>query len=269
MHHIGALLEAGGNKVFFVNGVLSVLAEQNIHIDYLVGYSSAAPIVLAHFSARHTDILNDFAARLDANPQNFYWFKRPHFPQDRIYGNAVTNLVTAYRSQARDGKYTIYGAASAPNAPVFKSLATSNALLFRYSFGINFLGLYRRMLGIRMITATETSDYTADEFSRFIMGTSSLYPFISYYTVRGELILEGAVLEITPEAALSNCSKKIMIHTERGATGAVGDIFHIYADAAIPNNVLDYTSGAAITSLHAHGADVMRRNIDALRTFLV
>lgn len=265
---VGAFLEAGGNKVFFVNGVLAALAREGVQIDFLSGFSSAAPIILAHHAGMHEQIMHDFAARLDENPKNFYWFKRPHFPQDRIYGAAVSALVHEHRAMDVAGHFAIYGAASSPRFPVLKSLLVSKFLLLRHSLGLNMLWLLRWMLGIEPVVVTEKHDMSRERLARFIMGSSSLYPFISHYRVGHHLILEGAVLEIHPSEALQACQKKIVIHTEQGTTGVVGNMFHIYSEEPIPANILDYTNGDAVRALHAHGVEVAQRNIDALREFL-
>ncbi len=264
---IGAFLEAGGNKVFFVNGVLSVLSREGIEIDFLAGYSSASPIMLAHFAGLHTPILEDFAARLDANTKNFYWLRRPHFPQDRIYGGAVSALVHEYRSHLPLGSFAIYGAATTPVYPVLKSVTASLFLLIRHMLGINLLGFARWLLGIETRIIDEHTDISRERLTRFIMGSSSLYPYISHYRVGHDLILEGALLEIRPLDALRDCAKKIVIHTEQGRSGVVDGVFHVYSQDPIPNNIIDYTSGSAIRALHAHGEHVMRAHIAALRAY--
>lgn len=268
MHRIGAFLEAGGNKVFFVNGVLAALAREGIEIDYLAGYSSAAPIVLAHFAGRHMDILDDFAERLDSNRKNFYWFKRPHFPQDDIYRAAVTALVEHFRSYHYGGSFEIYGAATTSRFRVLKSILTSLFLLLRYSLHINLLWLLRRILNIEPRVITEHSDMSRERLVRFIMGSSSLYPFIGHYRVGHDLILEGALLEVPPSVALENCLKKIVIHTDQGVSGTFGNVFHIYAADPIPNNILDYTDGSAVRTLHTHGEAVVGSCVAELRAYL-
>jgi hypothetical protein len=248
--------------------VLSELSRVGISLDYLAGFSSAAPIILAHFAGLHTPILEDFTGRLDANKKNFYWFKRPHFPQDRIYGGAVHALVHEYRTHLPFGSFAIYGAATNPTYPVLKSLTASFFLLVRYGLRINLLPLARWLLGIEQITIDEETDMSRERLARFIMGSSSLYPYISHYRVGHHLILEGALLEVDPIQALSECEKKIIIHTERGKTGIENGVFHIYASEPIPENILDYTNGDAIRALHAHGKEVAHRHLLEIKDFL-
>jgi len=59
MHRVGAFLEAGGNKVFFVNGILEALRREGVQIDFLVGFSSSSPITLAYILGQNKKILKD------------------------------------------------------------------------------------------------------------------------------------------------------------------------------------------------------------------
>src|SRR4051812_23879254 len=96
MHKIGAFLEAGGNKVFFVNGILSVLKREQIPVNLYVGFSSSAPILVATLLGRNREVMESFARKLESNKRNFYFFRRPHFPQNDIYKDSVLLLAEDY-----------------------------------------------------------------------------------------------------------------------------------------------------------------------------
>ncbi|HEY4487674.1 MAG TPA: patatin-like phospholipase family protein [Candidatus Paceibacterota bacterium] len=267
-YKLGAFLEAGGNKVFFVNGILGVLNKENIKIDLLVGSSSSAPIILAYLLNQNIDALELFAAKLDKNKRNFYLFNKPHFPHHEIYKDSVSYLVQKYQSQKIDGHFVIFGARTSSNMAVLKGSLASVFLILKHGLGVNLLGLFRKILKIHEIRITERDRLSNTEMTDFIMGSSTIYPFIDLHRMKGSLILEGSLLNINRDEVLSNCEKKIIIHTKQGITRIVNDTLHIYADQAIPSNVLDYTSGARVIWLHKLGEAVMLQNLALLRDFM-
>ena len=106
------------------------------------------------------------------------------------------------------------------------------------------------------------------ELTSFIMGSSTIFPFIKPHYLNESLILDGGLLDIDYENLLSDCEKKIIIHTEKGKTSTVGNTLHIYSDERIPNNMLDYTNGSKVIWLHKLGENVMSRNISLLKSFI-
>lgn len=268
MYKSGAFLEAGGNKVFFVNGVLSVLDKENIKIDLLVGSSSSAPILLAYLLNQNVDALQLFAAKLDQNKRNFYLFHKPHFPHNKIYKDSVSYLVQEYQSRKPDGHFVIFGAQTSSRMAVLKGSLASMVLLLKHGLAINLLGLFRKIVKIREARITEQDKLSSVEMTDFIMGSSTIYPFIDLHRVSNSLVLEGALLGKPYDEMLSGCEKKIVIHTKQGMTQVVKDTLHIYADQPIPNNVLDYTSGARIIWLHKLGEAVMLKNLALLKSFI-
>ncbi|MCE9541859.1 patatin-like phospholipase family protein [Candidatus Kaiserbacteria bacterium] len=268
MREIGVFLEAGGNKVFFVNGVLAVIQQAGVKVDALAGFSSSAAVALAFITGQSEDITRTFSDKLDANARNFYLFDKPHFPHDGIYRESVRSLVHEYRSGHAGNRFVMWGARSPMKYARTKALFASLVLLLRFGSGINLLGAFRRVSGVEEMRVTEENDFSEDEFIAFIMGSSAIYPFIGLNRVRGSLILDGALLEITYQDALSECRSKIVIHTEKGVTGEKDGVFHVYSDTPVPGNVLDYTDGSAVRELHASGKRVMTEHLRGLQAFL-
>ena len=172
MYKFGAFLEAGGNKVFFGNGVLSVLNKENIKIDLLVGSSSSAPIILAYLLNQNADALKLFAEKLDKNKRNFYPFHKPHFPHNKIYKDSVSYLVQEYQSKKVGGHFVIFGAQTSSSAAIFKGSLASIFLLLKHSLGINLLGLFRKILKIHETRITERDRLSGAEMTDFIMRPS-------------------------------------------------------------------------------------------------
>jgi len=263
----GAYVEAGGNKVFFANGILDVLAEENIWIEKMIGLSSSGPIVLAYLINKNADAVDIFAQKLDSNKKNFYFFGKEHFPHNQIYRGAIEELLAGYREGKWRDDFVILGSYTVAEWICTKSfLATLFLVLHRC--GINFLKSLRSLFPIHKMTITSENATSSEKLVDFIMGSSMIYPFIKPHPVDGNLVLEGALLELNPAHELADCHRKIIIYTKQGATRVDGDTFHIYSDEVIPSNMLDYTNGQKIRDLHRMGEFVMRKNLPLLRDFL-
>ncbi len=258
---------SGGNKVFFVNGILTVLNEENIKIDKIVGFSSSSVIIFPFLFKKTKQALAFFAKQLDENPQNFYWFRKPHFPHDEIYEKGVEEALKGY-SRNIPSDFFLIGSKTSKDWQFFKLFFSSVSLALRYVFKINVLNFLRGSFNIKKIVITNRDNLSKDELKNFIMGCSTIYPFISPHYFRGSLILEGDLFEPTYKKYLSDCEKKIIIHTHKGRTRVVKNVFYIHSEEIIPNNVVDYTNSSNIIYLHKLGESVMRKNLLQLKSFI-
>jgi hypothetical protein len=267
-YKVGAFLEAGGNLVLFCNGVMGVLNREDIHIDYLVGLSSSAPIVFAYMLNMNTRVAQIFYSKLIHNKRNFYVCKKPYFPHNDIYESSVTDILNGYDMHATTPDFLILGSRTTARLSRLKGLCATLFLVFAYGLKIDLLGLYRHIFHVEPMYVGRYDGLTRTELIDFVMGTSTIYPFIGLHYVRDQLILEGALWAPDYREFLSDCERKIVIHTSIGKTEVVEDTFHIYADERMPNNILDYTNGPEILRLHALGERVMNENLQLLRDFI-
>ncbi|MDB5238316.1 MAG: hypothetical protein JWM46_586 [Candidatus Kaiserbacteria bacterium] len=268
MHKVGAFLEAGGNKVFFVNGILSILRREQVSVDLFVGSSSSAAIIVATLLGQNREVMESFAQRLDSNKRNFYAFKRPHFPQNKIYKDSVRSLSDDYIRSRPIGAFNIIAARTSIRLVSLKCFLSSVVLALSFGAGINAISLFRKMFKITELRITEKDRLSPEELSSFIMGSSMIYPFIKPHTFKDSLLLEGALMEPKFERELAQCQKRIVIHTEQGTSHKIGDTFHFFSDRPIPSNILDYTNGAAVHNLHAMGESVAEAQLQLLKNFL-
>ena len=109
---LGVFLEAGGNKVFFANGVLSILGRENIKIDLLVGLSSSAAILFAFLFNKSLYAVDFLAHKLDQNRKNFYLLRKEHFPHDEIYESSVSHLLEEYPTKEIFSDFLILGSST-------------------------------------------------------------------------------------------------------------------------------------------------------------
>lgn len=267
-YKVGIFLEAGGNRVFFANGVLNVLGNENIRIEYLVGFSSSAPVIFAYLQKKNDHVARMFARALDCNEKNFYLFGREHFPHDEIYRNAVADILADYDKGSATPDFVILGTRTSKTVPRLKALLSTFLLVLKHGLNINLLKAFRRISRMEEMRVDTKSDLSREELVEFIMGTSTLYPFIGLHYARGSLILEGALLVPEYKVMLSNCDKRIVIHTEQGATEVIDGTLHICADEPVPNNVLDYTDGSKVLQLHEAGRRVMTKHLPLIREFI-
>ncbi len=253
----GAFVKAGGNRVFFPNGVLQILAENNIYFDKIIGMSSSGPIVLAHLLGKNNHGLEIFAKKLDENKKNFYFFRKEHFPHNEIYRSSIADILKFYDNQELQSDFVIFASSLSPRSKRMKSFfATLD--LFLYLKGVNMLGFFRLIFHVQKSSIENKNYGTRERLLDFMMGSSTLYPFISPHTVDNRLILEAALLDLDPYEELFDCEKKIIIHTDKGETRIAGD-----------TNILDYTNGRIVRELHEEGEMVMRKNMPALKDFLL
>lgn len=267
-HRTAVFIEAGGNKVFFANGVLDVLYRENIIFDKAAGFSSASPIILAYLLGLSNKALDIFAKKLNQNKKNFYFFEANHFPHNKIYKDSVSELIEGHPLKDIESDFVIYASQTSASWSKLKGSLASVILLLRFGFRINLLKYFGKAFFIKSATLTKESLLSKREVLDFIIGSSTIYPFINLYYVKGVLILDGALLDLDYKQVLSDAQKKVIIHTEQGETKQIGDIFHIYADKPVPSNVLDYTDGSKIIELHKLGQTVMEDTLPLLMRFL-
>lgn len=267
-YKIGAILEAGGNKVFFVNGVLGVLSRENVDIDYLVGLSSSAPIIFAYLLKKNSSVARMFADTLDRNRKNFYLFRNTHFPHDEMYGSSIAEILNGYDREDIASDFLILATRTSAKLPRFKAICATLFLLLAFGLKIDLLELFRRVFHAEAVGVGKEDGLSREELIDFMMGSSTIYPFIGLHYVNGSLILEGALLALDYEELLSDCEKRIVVHTGRGLTGIAGDTLHIYSDEHIPNNILDYTDGSQVLSLDRLGGEVMLKHLPLLKRFI-
>jgi predicted acylesterase/phospholipase RssA len=266
-YRTGVFVRAGGNKVFFANGVLSVFRAEGIPIDKIVGLSSSSAIIMAYILNKTEQGLDIFAKTLDANKKNFYFFRRNHFPHSDIYKNAVKEILQGYRSEDVQTDFVVLATSTNKACRRTKAFLSSLVLLL-HATGINLLAPCSKILNLTRVELQKQNVDSIETLLDFIMGSSTLYPFIQPHTVEGKLILEGGLLGIDYRTELSDCDKKIVIHNENGNTAIQGDTLHIYADEPIPRNILDYTNGNKVRGLHRIGQRTMRAHLTLLKNFL-
>ncbi len=267
-YKVGIFLEAGGNRVFFGNGVLDVLNREHVRIEYLVGFSSSAPVIFAYLLKKNDYVARMFARALDDNKKNFYLFRREHFPHDGIYRNAVADILTDFGKDPATSDFVILGTRTSKTLPRLKALLSTFLLVLRHGLNMNLLKSFRHLFRMEEMRIDKKNGLSRKELIEFIMGTSTLYPFIGLHYVRNSLVLEGALLDPDYRKLLANCDKRIVIHTEQGTTEVMGDTLHICADEPVPNNVLDYTDGSKVLRLHETGRRVMTKHLPLVRKFI-
>jgi predicted patatin/cPLA2 family phospholipase len=269
MNKIGAFLDSGGNKVFFVNGVLKILEKENVNIDHLIGLSSSSAILFAHLFSCHDYILEVFGNQLKNNKKNFYFLGNNKFPHNKIYKSSIQSIFTNHNSNRKSKiSYSIIATRTPPTFKKTKGIVTTIAMGIK-KLGLNTFPIMKSLLNISKISYdSRTSHKLSDnDLINFIMGSSTIYPFIDLYTLEGQLILDGGLAEINPLDYLREFDKKIIIHTEKGETCIKDGILHIYSSHKIPNNILDYTDNTKIKLLQNYGENDAKKNIKLIKTY--
>jgi hypothetical protein len=266
MNKVGVFLESGGNKVFFVNGVLRMLKEHNFKINHLVGLSSSSAILFAHKFNCHNEILKIFGDRLKNNSKNFY-FRGDSFPQNNIYESSIKDMFKQF--SCRDKKEISYRIIASQTSMKFKKLKgiSSTVAMFLEERGVDCIKMLNKIFNINSVFIDSNSKITRNCLISVIMGSSTIYPAIKLHLLGNKLILEGKLAKINPVDMLSNFDKRIIVHTKKGKTKIKDDILHVYSSKDIPNNILDYTSKKPIEELHKNGENEVIDNLGLIKEY--
>jgi hypothetical protein len=270
MSSVGVFLKPGGNKVFFVNGVLKVFEQENITVDHLIGYSSSSAILFAHLFSCHDHVTDLFGKRLKENKRNFYLFKKERFPHNDIYKGVVRDVVSFKGSHREDQpSFSVIATQTSKRSMKIKGLAATISLACE-EFGIRALPIFQKVCGISVLyyDSRSSKKLSDDELVDLIIGSSTIYPFIKLHTLGDVLILDGALITVDPIECLSEFSKKIIIHTKKGKTCVTDDVLHIYSSQSVPNNILDYTDDSKIKVLQKNGEKDAKNHIQLIRNYV-
>ncbi|MBT6995785.1 patatin-like phospholipase family protein [Candidatus Woesearchaeota archaeon] len=270
MSNLGIFLGSGGNKVFFVNGVLKVFSEESIHIDHLVGLSSSSAIIFAHLFSCHDYILEVFGSQLKRNESNFYLLGKEKFPHNEIYESSVRSMFDNFEDNSSNTSYSIIASKTSNSLMRTKAVIASLAMGLRQS-GINIYPPIKKTLGITQLTYDSRSSevLSNNDLIDLIVGSSTIYPFIGLHTLDNKLILEGELAEVDPLDYLIEFDKKIIINTEQGITRVENGVLQIYSSQKIPNNILDYTDDSKIRTLQNNGESEARKNLDLITDYIL
>jgi hypothetical protein len=268
-YKLGVFLEAGGNMVFFSNGVLKKLKEENIKIDYLVGYSSSSAIILGYLFDCFDYSLEVFGDQLNNNKNNFYLFQRNHFPHNHIYKNSVEKLLNNFSKNGRncETEFTIFASKTANKFVTIKVLLASVVLLLN-KMGLNFKKVFNKIFKIQLFEVNSRIINDLEGLLNIIMGSSCIYPFIKPHFYEGNLILEGELVKSGYQKYFENCERGIFVHTDIGKTHIMDNVLHIYSGKAIPFNILDYTDGHKLEVMQKAGEDEVWSNLDLIKKFV-
>lgn len=268
-YKLGIFVEAGGNMVFFSNGVLKALKKRNIKANYIAGFSSSAAIMFGYILDCNDFILEDFKIKLNNNKKNFYFFKKEHFPHNQIYKSSVEKIFLNFGRNALcfDTDFTVIAAITSKKWIWAKGLSASLILLLR-NIGIDIRRYFNKACKIKLFEAGSEFKNKTEELINIIIGSSCLWPFIKLHFWKDKLVLDGGLVYSSYKKYLEQCEKGIVIHTDRGKTSVRNNILHFYASQDVPFNVLDYTDGSKLEIMHEAGEREVFANQKLLDDFI-
>jgi predicted patatin/cPLA2 family phospholipase len=270
---VGAYLGSGGNKAFFVNGALSELHKNEFHLDHLSGFSSASAIMFAHKFGCHEEVLKLFSKRLSKNESNFNLgiTRAGIFPQSDIYKNSIQEMFERFSDQDNpDISFEIVASHTTPRSlKVLDSYIGLNVLhaMASKEKEIERIKKLNKKFDINPIYFSSQDNLGKKDLISVIMGTSSIYPFIDLHYLNNRLLLEGKLALVDPSDMLKGFGKQIMVLTRQGKTEVKDNVLYIRSKNPIPNNVLDYTSEKPIQTLHFHGQEIVKDNLELIGNY--
>jgi len=266
MNKVGVFLEAGGNKAFFVCGVLKKFCEKNIKVNHLIGLSSSSSILFTHCFKCHDEMLEIFANKLKKNKKNFY-FLDEHFPQSNIYESSIRYMFKYYDKKKIDMDYTIIASHCSKKLKKTKGIFATITMAFENK-KFSYIKIFDKVFDVKSFVVDSSMKLDNESLINIIMGSSTIYPAIKLHEYNNELILEGNLARINQKQMLKNFDKKIIIHTDKGKTKVEDDILHIYSKYKIPNNILDYKDDRPIRELFKNGKEEVEDNLELIQYYL-
>jgi hypothetical protein len=267
MHKLGIFLEGGGIRTFYGGGVIDELKALGVRPDYYVGISASAGTIFGNMHDCSEEIIKIFGKKCDENKKNFYWTKKPHFPHNEMMGGALGEIFSRHIPRPNSKDYAIIAGITSKNNEIAKKYAVSILMLGKI-LGINFFDKLRKTLNIEEAKITQKDGLTGKEIVNFIMGSSSIYPFIKQHYYQGKLLVEVNSLNLDYEKILRGCNKGIIIHNAKGKTFIRGKMLHLYSKKTLEWNILDYTSKEKLQELRKEGKRQVREQIGMIRAFL-
>lgn len=271
MNNVGIFLKPGGNKVFFVNGVLKVFAQEGIKVDHLIGYSSSSAILFAHLFSCHDFIVDIFGHKLKNNKKNFYLCRKNKFPHTDIYKGAVQEMFLQEHVVCDNNtSYVVIATKTSKAFMKIKGLIATISLILE-KIGVKAIPFFKSVCKVSdfCYDSRYSHKLSTEQLINLIVGSSTIYPFITLHTLENFVILDGAIATVDPMMYLHNFSKKIIIHTKMGETRIEDNVLHIYSSQKISHNILDYTDDSAIRILHKNGENDARKNIDLIKKYIL
>ncbi|MEK6918546.1 MAG: patatin-like phospholipase family protein [Nanoarchaeota archaeon] len=253
-HKLGVFLEGGGIKTFYGGGVIDQLKAFGIKPDYYAGISASAGTIFGNIFSCSEEIIDIFGKRCDNNKKNFYFFRKPHFPHNHMMENSLIKIFDKHiKNPNSKSEFKIIAGITNNNYSWVKTHLVLYLMIMKNLLRINLFDYFRKMFSVKESSITSDDNLDKKVIVNFIMGSSSIYPFIKPHYHDGKLLLEANCLDLDYQNCLSNCDKGIIIHNSTGKSFVNGKFLHVYSSTSLPSNILDYTSKEKLVSLRKVG----------------
>lgn len=259
----GLAIYAGGNHIFYIAGVLKRFFEKGLKFDAVATYSAGSAILPFLINETFEQAPEIFGPYLDANARNLYlanlFTGRDVFPQDRIYSSAIAEIVEFDKtatypkplrvivSELESGAFPdgFVGACSVVALALNNLAKTDTPSIFLTAFK-RFFAVAGDIVDVRQCKSKE-------EIVEVILGSSTIYPFISIRRRAGRLMLDGKLSLVSPVAALQDCDNVLSIHAHHSFLPVRDGLQSVFPLSKVTVGPLNYVGSQGIKSAFAQG----------------
>ncbi len=267
-HKLGIFLEGGGIRTFYGGGVIDEIKNLGIKPDFYVGISASAGTIFGGMFNCSDKIIEIFGKKCDDNSKNFYFFRKPHFPHNEMMEEALIEIFKKCIKKPNNKEWEIISGITVKKKTYLKTHLVLYLMILKNIFHINLFKYFRKFLDIREKMINNNDKMEGKEIVNFIMGSSSIYPFIKSHYYENNLLVEANCLDLNYEKCLGNCKKGIVIYNQEGKSYMKNNILHLYSTQKLEWNILDYTSKEKLQKLRKIGINEVKKQKEIIKKFI-
>ncbi|MBS3073901.1 patatin-like phospholipase family protein [Candidatus Pacearchaeota archaeon] len=268
-YHLGIFLEGGGIRTFYGGGVIDGLKKVSVKPDFYCGISASAGTIFGNMFNCNKAIIDIFGKKCNNNSKNFYFFRKPHFPHNAMMEGALLEIFKKHiKNPNNKEEWGITSGITPKDNSYLKTHLVLYLMVLKNVFHINLFKIFRRIFEVKEERVSSDNNLSSREIVNFIMGSSSIYPFIKPHYYMGKLLLEANCLDLDYEKCLSDCKKGIIIYNREGKSYIKDNILHFYSSQKLEWNILDYTSKEKLQELRKIGISEAKKQKEMIKKFI-
>jgi predicted acylesterase/phospholipase RssA len=264
-YDLGFFLKGAGNGVFYSLGVVSCLREKGISPDLIAGFSSSSAVIFEEIIGCYDEGRSIFKEKISENKKNFYFFRKEHFPHDRIYRSTVSKIVSKYNPEKRLMDWRIVAVLTSKRFTTLKRIFS----LIGLKLGeILPKSLILKILAAKSIYLNSWDNPNNSEIENMIMGSSSLYPAIKTYHHKDKLILDGGLHNFEHKDILNNSKKGLIISPFERSVKERNNYLYVGPEKKIEIHLLDYNTAENIDDLFQRGLEDGEKYFEKIKEYV-
>jgi len=272
---LGLAIYAGGNHIFYVAGVLKYLFEHGLKYDALATYSAGGAILPLIVSNIFDEKIEVFKKLTDNNKQNFYGTHilsgRYPFPQDSIYKKTILKTldVDDIRNCEKDIRVIV---STFRSTRFFAPLIAAISFIFLAFYGatkkytkLHILRLFKYLFSIKNQVVSLNELSSKKEIVNYILGSSTIFPFIKLRKLKNEYMLDGKFSMLSPIGELRDCTHVLSIHAHGTVVPDRDNLYTLFPYEKVKAGPLDYAGSESFLSAYKQGYEEGAKHFSSIK----